>query len=85
MYQKPHVLIMDEPTNYLDLETVEALIVAIRGFGGGVVCVSHDQHFISSVCKELWLVADGGVRRLEGDFAEYRKVLSQQQKQLGKS
>jgi ATPase subunit of ABC transporter with duplicated ATPase domains len=73
MYVKPHILIMDEPTNYLDLETVAALIEAVKTFDGGVVLVSHDQHFISSVCEEFWLVGDGNVQRLEGGFTEYRK------------
>jgi ATPase subunit of ABC transporter with duplicated ATPase domains len=73
MYVKPHILIMDEPTNYLDLETVTALIEAVGTFDGGVVLVSHDQHFISSVCKDFWLVGDGNVQRLEGGFTEYRK------------
>ena len=52
MYKRPHVIVMDEPTNYLDLETVEALIVALSAFKGGVLLVSHDQHFIDSVVSE---------------------------------
>jgi ATPase subunit of ABC transporter with duplicated ATPase domains len=76
MYVKPHVLIMDEPTNYLDLETVAALTDAVKAFDGGVVLVSHDQHFISGVCKEFWLVGDGVVQRLEGGFEEYRKQVA---------
>jgi ATP-binding cassette subfamily F protein 3 len=50
----PHIMVFDEPTNHLDLETTEALIKALETFGGGVLVVTHDQHFISSVCKELW-------------------------------
>ncbi|CAM9363265.1 unnamed protein product, partial [Phaeothamnion confervicola] len=46
-FAKPHVVIMDEPTNHLDMDTIDALIEAIRNFKGGVVVVSHDQHFIS--------------------------------------
>ena len=52
MYKRPHILVMDEPTNYLDLETVEALISALSSFKGGVLLVSHDQHFIDSVVSE---------------------------------
>ena len=40
--QRAHILVLDEPTNYLDMESVEALIQAIRAFEGGVVLVSHD-------------------------------------------
>eukprot|EP00980_Cylindrotheca_fusiformis_P028778 scaffold22642_cov134-Cylindrotheca_fusiformis.AAC.33 len=56
MYRKPHLLILDEPTNHLDLETTEALINAIRDFHGGVLLVSHDQHLLTSVCKDLLVV-----------------------------
>ncbi|CAJ1964333.1 unnamed protein product [Cylindrotheca closterium] len=56
MYRKPHLLILDEPTNHLDLETTEALIEAIRGFNGGVLLVSHDQHLLTSVCDDLLVV-----------------------------
>lgn len=63
MWDKPHVIVMDEPTNHLDLETVDALIGAVKAFKGGVVVVSHDQHFLGSVCGEYWAVSDGHVKR----------------------
>ena len=52
-YGKPHVLILDEPTNNLDLEAVEALAATVETFDGGVVIVSHDQYFVSRVAKEV--------------------------------
>eukprot|EP00804_Cyclotella_cryptica_P025861 CCRYP_002715-RC/>CCRYP_002715-RC protein AED:0.07 eAED:0.07 QI:78/1/1/1/1/1/8/355/851 len=61
MYRKPHLLILDEPTNHLDLETTEALIEAIKEFQGGVLLVSHDQHLLTSVCKDLYVVEKGHV------------------------
>eukprot|EP00475_Leptophrys_vorax_P018097 TRINITY_DN2470_c0_g1_i1.p1 TRINITY_DN2470_c0_g1~~TRINITY_DN2470_c0_g1_i1.p1 ORF type:complete len:729 (+),score=225.89 TRINITY_DN2470_c0_g1_i1:40-2226(+) len=54
----PHLLILDEPTNHCDLETVDALIFAISVFQGGVIAVSHDQHFMSSCTTEFWAVAE---------------------------
>ena len=53
-------------TNHLDLETTEALIEAIQNFEGGVLLVSHDQHLLTSACKDLIVVEHGGVERLEG-------------------
>jgi ATP-binding cassette subfamily F protein 3 len=53
-------------TNHLDLETTEALIEAIRTFQGGVLLVSHDQHLLTSVYKDLYVVEKGKVERLEG-------------------
>jgi ATPase subunit of ABC transporter with duplicated ATPase domains len=59
-YRKPHLVIMDEPTNHLDMDAIDALIEALTAFTGGVVLVSHDQHFISSVCSEIWVVGPDG-------------------------
>lgn len=73
-FEKPHILIMDEPTNNLDLASIEALAESVAKFDGGVVLVSHDQHFVTQVAKEVWVVANGGVRRAES-FAAYRKSI----------
>jgi len=83
LYCKPHLLILDEPTNHLDLETTEALIEAIRTFQGGVLLVSHDQHLLTSVCKELLVVEKGKVEVLRGGmtnadaFNAYKKDVIQ--------
>lgn len=61
MWTKPHVLALDEPTNYLDQETVESLGRALQNFHGGVVVVTHSRDFIEKVCSEEWLVADGSM------------------------
>mmetsp|Transcript_21198 Transcript_21198/g.68834 ORF Transcript_21198/g.68834 Transcript_21198/m.68834 type:complete len:708 (+) Transcript_21198:157-2280(+) len=71
-YVQPHVLILDEPTNNLDLESVAALADAVEAFQGGVVLVSHDQYFVGRVAKEVWLVAKGGVKKVES-FDKYRE------------
>ena len=71
-FAQPHVLVMDEPSNHLDLETTDALVGALRAFKGGLVVVSHDQHFINQVCRELWVVGDAALRRFEGTFDDYK-------------
>ena len=71
---KPHVIIMDEPTNHLDFESIDALIVALSDFKGGLVVVSHDQHFITSTCTEIWSVEGGAVSRMRGTFEDYKKA-----------
>merc|ERR1719263_1644695 len=70
-FERPHVLIMDEPTNNLDLASVEALTESVSKFDGGVVLVSHDQYFVSKVAREVWIVASGAVKRAES-FDAYR-------------
>ena len=70
-YVEPHILILDEPTNNLDLESVAALADAVEAFKGGVILVSHDQYFVGRVAKEVWLVAKGTVKQVES-FEKYR-------------
>ena len=72
-YQKPHVIIMDEPTNHLDMESIDALVDAVKDFRGGLMVVSHDQHFITHTCKELWVVGGGKVNRFRGDYNDYKE------------
>jgi len=72
-WNKPHILVMDEPTNHLDLETVEALIIAIGMFEGGVIMVSHDQHFIEMAAEEFWVIKDRKLSQFKGSFEEYKK------------
>ncbi len=71
-YLKPHVLFLDEPTNNLDLESVEALAQSIKKFEGAVVVVSHDQYFVNEVANEVYVVAAGSVKQVES-FDSYRK------------
>lgn len=72
-YQKPHVIIMDEPTNHLDMESIDALVEAVKDFRGGLIVVSHDEHFITNTVSELWVVGDGKATRFRGSFNDYKK------------
>jgi len=66
MWNQPHILILDEPTNYLDRESLGALAGAIEGFDGGVVIISHNNEFCSKLCPETW-VMDSGHLETKGD------------------
>ena len=79
----PALLVLDEPTNHLDLEIREALVEAINGFPGAVVLVSHDWHLLELVADQLWLVADGTVRRFDGDLDDYRRLLLERAEPVG--
>merc|ERR1719433_2508166 len=50
----PHLLVLDEPTNYLDREALAALAAGLQIFGGGVLPVSHTVAFLEEVCMERW-------------------------------
>merc|ERR1719353_942818 len=60
-WTKPHFIALDEPTNYLDVETVEALAKALIGFRGGIVMIEPKTDFVEKVCNEKWHMEDGNV------------------------
>jgi len=66
MWNQPHILILDEPTNYLDRESLGALAGAIEVFDGGVVMITHNNEFCSKLCPETW-VMDSGHLETKGD------------------
>jgi ATP-binding cassette subfamily F protein 3 len=74
-FKKPHIILLDEPSNHLDLDAVEALIQGLVLFQGGVLMVSHDEHLISGSVDQLWAVSDGRVTPFTGTFQDYKKLL----------
>ncbi|MDO6576765.1 ATP-binding cassette domain-containing protein [Alteromonas stellipolaris] len=79
VYQKPNLLLLDEPTNHLDLEMRHALNIALQGFEGAMVLVSHDRFLLSSVCEDFYLVDSGEVAAFTGDLDDYRDWILKQQ------
>jgi elongation factor 3 len=59
MWNNPHLLIMDEPSNFLDRDSLGGLAVAVRDFKGGVVMISHNEELVGAVCPEQWHVDNG--------------------------
>ncbi|KAF8177610.1 P-loop containing nucleoside triphosphate hydrolase protein, partial [Pholiota molesta] len=58
-WRRPHIMCLDEPTNYLDRESLAALIEALKVFEGGVLVITHNRDFSESLCKEVWAMRDG--------------------------
>jgi elongation factor 3 len=58
-WQRPHLIVLDEPTNYLDRDSLGALSNALKEFEGGVVIISHNAEFTESLTSEVWAVMDG--------------------------
>jgi ATP-binding cassette subfamily F protein 1 len=71
----PDVLILDEPTNNLDIESIDALADAINDFKGGVIIVSHDEQLIRETNCQLWVIENKQINEINGDFDDYRKEL----------
>merc|ERR1711871_903692 len=59
MWQNPHILILDEPTNYLDREGLGALVLACKDYKGGVLIISHNKEFCDGVAQEKWIMKGG--------------------------
>lgn len=82
MWMQPHIVILDEPTNYLDRESLGALAGAIEEFDGGVIIISHNNEFVGKLCPETW-VMDAGHLETKGDadwmLKQDTKIEDQQQ------
>merc|ERR1712157_642011 len=81
MWQNPHVLILDEPTNYLDREGLGALVLAIKDYKGGVLIISHNKEFCDGVATEKWIMK-GGYLRIEGESKDVEEGKDTGNKQL---
>lgn len=79
--RRPNLLLLDEPSNHLDVETREALATALAEFGGSMLLVSHDRHLLRTTVDSFWIVADGGVQEFDGDLEDYRQWLSDRSSQ----
>ena len=73
----PQLLLLDEPSNHLDIDAREALVRALNDFEGAVVLITHDPHLVELVADRLWLVAGGTVRPFDGDLDDYRALMSE--------
>ncbi|KAL9053505.1 MAG: hypothetical protein Q9162_004743 [Coniocarpon cinnabarinum] len=76
--QNPHILVLDEPSNHLDIEAMDALSDALRNFGGGVIIVSHDVTMLQNVCTSLWVCDKGTIEHFDGGVKDYKKRISAQ-------
>ena len=73
MWNNPHILVMDEPTNYLDRDSLGALAAGIKKYEGGVILISHNSEFTNNICSEKWIVNNGKLIR-EGDEQNDEKI-----------
>ncbi|XP_017336798.1 ATP-binding cassette sub-family F member 1 isoform X1 [Ictalurus punctatus] len=71
--RQPDVLILDEPTNNLDIESIDALSEAINEYKGAVIIVSHDARLITETQCQLWVVENRSINNIDGDFEDYKR------------
>jgi ATPase subunit of ABC transporter with duplicated ATPase domains len=71
MLQRNNVLLMDEPTNHMDMESIESLNTALLEYKGTVLFVSHDREFVSSLATRIIEISARGVTDYHGTYEEY--------------
>jgi ATPase subunit of ABC transporter with duplicated ATPase domains len=83
MMQDVNVLIMDEPTNHMDMEAIEALNNALKEYEGTLIFVSHDRQFVSSLATRIIDIKNKKVENFHGTFDEYLASQAEQEALLG--
>jgi ATPase subunit of ABC transporter with duplicated ATPase domains len=70
--QKPNLLVLDEPTNNLDLESINALNIALQKFDGTLLFVTHDEDVLDEVATRIWNFHNGKVEDFKGTYEEFQ-------------
>jgi ATP-binding cassette subfamily F protein 3 len=76
VWRRPNLLLLDEPSNHLDLEMRHALTVALQQYQGALIVVSHDRYLLRTTTDAFTLVANGRVQPFDGDLEDYRVCLN---------
>jgi len=71
MMQKPNILVMDEPTNHMDMESIESLNMAMEQFEGTIIFVSHDREFVSSIATRVIELKENSYSDFAGNYDAY--------------
>src|SRR3569623_2951313 len=71
MLGRHNVMLMDEPTNHMDMESIESLNIALEKYAGTLIFVSHDREFVSSLATRILEIKDGQIIDFHGGYEEY--------------
>ena len=71
MLGRHNVMLLDEPTNHMDMETIESLNIALEKYAGTLIFVSHDREFVSSLATRLLEIKEDGIVDFRGGYDEY--------------
>ncbi len=77
MLEKPNVLVMDEPTNHMDMESIESLNLALENYPGTLIFVSHDREFVSSLATRIIEITPEKTENFVGNYEDYLQVYKQ--------
>ncbi len=73
-FHKPHLLVLDEPANHLDIDSRAQLIQSLNVYEGAVIIISHDRRLLETVVDRLWLVDKATVSTYDGSLEDYRQL-----------
>ena len=85
LIRNPEVLLLDAPTNHLDLETMEWLENYLKAYRGAVLVVSHDRYFLDAVCTRIWELRGKSIKTYRGNYSAYlpqREAADERQQKL---
>ncbi|KAH0790519.1 ABC transporter [Histomonas meleagridis] len=71
----PHILMLDEVTNNLDMDSIEALALALKRYTGAIIAITHDQHFANMIASEIYVCKDKTIQKFNGTFQQYRDMI----------
>ena len=74
LMQAPNILFLDEPTNDLDIQTLQILEDYLDNFNGAVIVVSHDRYFLDRICDKLFVFQNGNVQQFIGGYSAYMEL-----------
>ena len=80
--EKANFLILDEPTNHLDIYSIEVLEDALENFEGTMLIVSHNRHFLDSICNTIYYLDENGLTKFKGNYEDYKENLKIQKNKI---
>ena len=83
MLSEANMLVLDEPTNYLDIPSMEAVEAALSEYGGNLLFVSHDRRLINKVANNILIIEDRKIKMFNGGYEDYLRSLCQQPEEKG--
>ena len=76
VFQKPNCLLLDEPSNHLDIEMRDALTLALQSYQGSLILISHDRQLLETNIENYYIVNNGGLKNFEHDLDRYQHILA---------
>ena len=74
----PHLFLLDEVTNNLDMDSIEALGQALKEYNGAIVAVTHDQAFANMIAKQIFICEGKNITEFNGTFQQYREKVKEE-------